>query len=185
MNKPVKMEPGVKLRDAAKMALIPVKVLPTEKNEMLRKPEWLKIRLPKSTERIEGIKQAMRKHGLHSVCEEASCPNLSECFNHGTATFMILGAICTRRCPFCDVAHGRPLTPDATEPEKLALTIKDMKLSYVVITSVDRDSSHLILRERHVWQPERVRRWTGFGLPGGLFLGMRMDSDWLYWGEMR
>lgn len=139
MNKPVKMEPGVKLRDAAKMALIPVKVLPTEKNEMLRKPEWLKIRLPKSTERIEGIKQAMRKHGLHSVCEEASCPNLSECFNHGTATFMILGAICTRRCPFCDVAHGRPLTPDATEPEKLALTIKDMKLSYVVITSVDRD----------------------------------------------
>ncbi|ALS32424.1 lipoic acid synthetase [Pseudoalteromonas nigrifaciens] len=133
------MEPGVKLRDAAKMALIPVKVLPTEKNEMLRKPEWLKIRLPKSTERIEGIKQAMRKHGLHSVCEEASCPNLSECFNHGTATFMILGAICTRRCPFCDVAHGRPLTPDATEPEKLALTIKDMKLSYVVITSVDRD----------------------------------------------
>ncbi len=139
MNKPVKMEPGVKLRDAEKMALIPVKVLPTEKNEMLRKPEWLKIRLPKSTERIDGIKQAMRKHGLHSVCEEASCPNLSECFNHGTATFMILGAICTRRCPFCDVAHGRPLKPDAAEPEKLALTIKDMKLSYVVITSVDRD----------------------------------------------
>ncbi|MBE0359677.1 MULTISPECIES: lipoyl synthase [Pseudoalteromonas] len=139
MNKPVKMEPGVKLRDAAKMALIPVKVLPTEKTEMLRKPEWLKIRLPKSTERIDGIKQALRKHGLHSVCEEASCPNLSECFNHGTATFMILGAICTRRCPFCDVAHGRPLKPDAAEPEKLALTIKDMKLNYVVITSVDRD----------------------------------------------
>ena len=139
MNKPVKMEPGVKLRDAEKMALIPVQVLTTEKDEMLRKPEWLKIRLPKSTERIDGIKQAMRKHGLHSVCEEASCPNLSECFNHGTATFMILGAICTRRCPFCDVAHGRPLKPDAAEPEKLALTIKDMKLSYVVITSVDRD----------------------------------------------
>ncbi|WP_404340549.1 lipoyl synthase [Pseudoalteromonas mariniglutinosa] len=139
MNRPVKIEPGVKLRDAEKMALIPVKVLPTEKNEMLRKPEWLKIRLPKSTERIDGIKQAMRKHGLHSVCEEASCPNLSECFNHGTATFMILGAICTRRCPFCDVAHGRPLKPDAAEPEKLALTIKDMKLRYVVITSVDRD----------------------------------------------
>jgi lipoic acid synthetase len=139
MSKPVKMEPGVKLRDAEKMALIPVKVLPTEREEMLRKPEWLKIRLPKSSERIDGIKQAMRKHGLHSVCEEASCPNLSECFNHGTATFMILGAICTRRCPFCDVAHGRPLKPDAAEPEKLALTIKDMKLSYVVITSVDRD----------------------------------------------
>ncbi|WP_053911190.1 lipoyl synthase [Pseudoalteromonas sp. SW0106-04] len=135
----VRMQPGVKLRDAEKMALIPVKVLPTEKDEMLRKPEWLKIRLPKSNERIDGIKQAMRKHGLHSVCEEASCPNLSECFNHGTATFMILGAICTRRCPFCDVAHGRPLKPDAQEPEKLALTIKDMKLNYVVITSVDRD----------------------------------------------
>ncbi|MCG7538135.1 lipoyl synthase [Pseudoalteromonas sp. OF7H-1] len=139
MSKPVKMEPGVKLRDAEKMALIPVKIMPTEREEMLRKPEWLKIRLPKSSERIDGIKQAMRKHGLHSVCEEASCPNLSECFNHGTATFMILGAICTRRCPFCDVAHGRPLKPDAQEPEKLALTIKDMKLSYVVITSVDRD----------------------------------------------
>ena len=139
MSKPVKMQPGVKLRDAEKMALIPVKVMPTEKEEMLRKPEWLKIRLPKSSERIDGIKSAMRKHGLHSVCEEASCPNLSECFNHGTATFMILGAICTRRCPFCDVAHGRPLKPDAAEPEKLALTIKDMKLSYVVITSVDRD----------------------------------------------
>ena len=139
MSKPVKMEPGVKLRDAEKMALIPVKIVPTEREEMLRKPEWLKIRLPKSSERIEGIKQAMRSHGLHSVCEEASCPNLSECFNHGTATFMILGAICTRRCPFCDVAHGRPLKPDAQEPEKLALTIKDMKLKYVVITSVDRD----------------------------------------------
>ncbi|MBY0418207.1 MAG: lipoyl synthase, partial [Pararheinheimera sp.] len=133
------MEPGVKLRDAEKMALIPVKVLPTERDEMLRKPDWLKIKLPRSTDRIEQIKGAMRKHGLHSVCEEASCPNLSECFNHGTATFMILGAICTRRCPFCDVAHGRPLPPSAEEPEKLALTIKDMALKYVVITSVDRD----------------------------------------------
>jgi lipoic acid synthetase len=133
------MVPGEKLRDAEKMAFIPIKVLPTEKTEMLSKPKWLKIKLPKSTERIDSIKQAMRKHGLHSVCEEASCPNLSECFNHGTATFMILGAICTRRCPFCDVAHGRPLQPDAAEPEKLAVTIKDMKLNYVVITSVDRD----------------------------------------------
>ena len=137
--KTARMEPGVKLRDAEKMALIPVKVLPTERDEMLRKPDWLKIKLPRSTDRIEQIKGAMRKHGLHSVCEEASCPNLSECFNHGTATFMILGAICTRRCPFCDVAHGRPLPPNAEEPEKLALTIKDMKLKYVVITSVDRD----------------------------------------------
>jgi lipoic acid synthetase len=133
------MEPGVKLRDADKMALIPVKVLPTEPEEMLRKPSWLKIKLPKNSERIDQIKGAMRKHGLHSVCEEAACPNLPECFNHGTATFMILGAICTRRCPFCDVAHGRPLPPSAEEPEKLALTIRDMKLKYVVITSVDRD----------------------------------------------
>jgi len=139
MNRTSKMVPGEKLRDAEKMAFIPIKILPTEKTEMLSKPKWLKIKLPKSTERIDSIKQAMRKHGLNSVCEEASCPNLSECFNHGTATFMILGAICTRRCPFCDVAHGRPLQPDAAEPEKLAITIKDMKLNYVVITSVDRD----------------------------------------------
>lgn len=139
MTKTARMQPGVKLRDADKMALIPVKVLPTERDQMLRKPEWLKIKLPKSSERIEEIKGAMRKHGLHSVCEEAACPNLPECFNHGTATFMILGAICTRRCPFCDVAHGRPLPPSAEEPEKLALTIRDMKLKYVVITSVDRD----------------------------------------------
>ncbi|SNY54100.1 lipoic acid synthetase [Arsukibacterium tuosuense] len=139
MTKTARMEPGVKLRDADKMALIPVKVLPTEPEEMLRKPSWLKIKLPKTTERIDQIKGAMRKHGLHSVCEEAACPNLPECFNHGTATFMILGAICTRRCPFCDVAHGRPLPPSAEEPENLALTIRDMKLKYVVITSVDRD----------------------------------------------
>ena len=99
----------------------------------------MKIKLPASSAKIEGIKNAMRKHGLHSVCEEASCPNLSECFNHGTATFMILGAICTRRCPFCDVAHGKPLPPDPDEPKKLALTIRDMNLRYVVITSVDRD----------------------------------------------
>ncbi|WP_042146055.1 MULTISPECIES: lipoyl synthase [unclassified Pseudoalteromonas] len=138
-DKPVKVKPGVKLRDAEKMQHIPIQVIATEKSEMLRKPEWLKIRLPKSSERIDGIKKAMRSRGLSSVCEEASCPNLSECFNHGTATFMILGAICTRRCPFCDVGHGRPLKPDAEEPEKLALTIRDMKLKYVVITSVDRD----------------------------------------------
>ena len=133
------LEAGVKLRDADKMALIPVKVVPSERDTMLRKPEWLKIRLPKSSEKIDNIKKAMRSQGLSSVCEEASCPNLPECFNHGTATFMILGAICTRRCPFCDVAHGRPLPPEAEEPEKLALTIKEMKLKYVVITSVDRD----------------------------------------------
>ena len=134
-----RMEAGIKLRDADKMAHIPIKVVPSERETMLRKPEWLRIKLPRSSERIDSIKAALRKHDLHSVCEEASCPNLSECFNHGTATFMILGDICTRRCPFCDVAHGRPLKPDAEEPKKLALTLKDMALKYVVITSVDRD----------------------------------------------
>ncbi len=139
MTKTPRPQAGEKLRDEDKMRLIPVQVLPTEKDEMLRKPEWIKVKLPRSTEKIDAIKQSMRKHGLHSVCEEAACPNLAECFNHGTATFMILGDICTRRCPFCDVAHGRPLPPSAEEPEKLGKTIADMKLKYVVITSVDRD----------------------------------------------
>ena len=115
MSKPIVMERGVKYRDADKMALIPVKNVATEREALLRKPEWMKIKLPADSTRIQGIKAAMRKNGLHSVCEEASCPNLAECFNHGTATFMILGAICTRRCPFCDVAHGRPVAPDAND----------------------------------------------------------------------
>ena len=139
MSRPERLQPGVKLRDADKVARIPVKVVPSERETMLRKPDWLRVKLPSSNQRITEIKDALRSNGLHSVCEEASCPNLSECFNHGTATFMILGAICTRRCPFCDVAHGRPLKPDPEEPIKLAKTIKDMKLKYVVITSVDRD----------------------------------------------
>lgn len=137
--KTAKLAAGEKLRDADKMSLIPVQVLPTEREQMLRKPEWLKVKLPRTTDKIDKIKAAMRKHGLHSVCEEASCPNLPECFNHGTATFMILGAICTRRCPFCDVAHGRPLPPDPEEAKKLGITIHDMGVSYVVVTSVDRD----------------------------------------------
>ncbi|MGL4379572.1 MAG: lipoyl synthase [Vibrio sp.] len=139
MSKPIQMEAGIKYRDAAKMALIPTKNMPTEPQEILRKPEWMRIKLPSDSQRIQDIKAAMRKNSLHSVCEEASCPNLAECFNHGTATFMILGAICTRRCPFCDVAHGRPNAPEAQEPQKLAQTIRDMQLKYVVITSVDRD----------------------------------------------
>ena len=139
MSKPVRMEPGVKLRDGDKMALIPVKFMPDPSEEVLRKPEWMRIKLPPSSQKIEHIKSTLRKNKLHSVCEEASCPNLAECFNHGTATFMIMGAICTRRCPFCDVAHGRPLPLDPEEPKKLALTIKEMNLKYVVITSVDRD----------------------------------------------
>lgn len=139
MNRPERLQPGVKLRDAEKVSRIPVKIVPSERETMLRKPDWLRVKLPASNQRILDIKQALRANGLHSVCEEASCPNLAECFNHGTATFMILGAICTRRCPFCDVAHGRPLKPDEQEPVKLAQTIRDMKLKYVVITSVDRD----------------------------------------------
>ncbi|WP_421205113.1 lipoyl synthase [Aeromonas sp. 601027] len=139
MSKPVRMEPGVKLRDGDKMALIPVKFMPDPNEEILRKPDWMRIKLPPSSQKIEHIKSTLRKNKLHSVCEEASCPNLAECFNHGTATFMIMGAICTRRCPFCDVAHGRPLALDPEEPKKLALTIKEMNLKYVVITSVDRD----------------------------------------------
>jgi len=130
---------GEKLRDEDKVKHIPITIVPTEKADMLRKPAWIKVKLPATTDRIENIKKTLRKNKLHSVCEEASCPNLAECFNHGTATFMILGDICTRRCPFCDVAHGKPLPPSAEEPEKLAKTIAEMSLRYVVITSVDRD----------------------------------------------
>ncbi|KDN11162.1 MULTISPECIES: lipoyl synthase [unclassified Gilliamella] len=126
-----------KYRDADKTRLIPTVTL--EDVAPLKKPEWMRIKLSAHSDNIAHIKNTMRKHGLHSVCEEASCPNLAECFNHGTATFMILGDICTRRCPFCDVAHGRPLPPDSKEPIKLAQTIQEMKLRYVVITSVDRD----------------------------------------------
>lgn len=131
MSKPIKIEQGVKYRDADKMALIPTRNVEVEEapKEVLRKPEWMKIKLPSDSKRIQDIKSAMRKNKLHSVCEEASCPNLAECFNHGTATFMILGAICTRRCPFCDVAHGRPLPPNAEEPQHLAKTIADMSFA--------------------------------------------------------
>lgn len=127
---------GEKLRGADKVARIPIKVIPTEK--MPRKPDWIRVRVP-ATPRISEIKQKLRKHGLHTVCEEASCPNLGECFGGGTATFMIMGDICTRRCPFCDVAHGRPKPLNADEPRELAEAIADMGLNYVVITSVDRD----------------------------------------------
>ncbi|WP_191600320.1 lipoyl synthase [Marinomonas algicola] len=127
---------GEKLRGADKMARIPVKVIPTE--EIPRKPDWLRVRMPASPE-IARIKKTLREHKLSSVCEEANCPNLGECFSNGTATFMIMGDICTRRCPFCDVAHGRPNALSVDEPKELAAAIRDMKLKYVVITSVDRD----------------------------------------------
>jgi lipoyl synthase len=126
---------GVKQVDAEKTARIPIKIIP---QPIQRKPEWIRMKVPDSA-RFQEIKQVLRNNNLHTVCEEASCPNIGECFSGGTATFMILGDICTRRCPFCDVAHGKPLPPDVNEPENLARTIAQMKLKYVVITSVDRD----------------------------------------------
>ncbi|MCI0750146.1 MAG: lipoyl synthase [Nevskiales bacterium] len=118
------------------MARIPVKIEPTV--SPLRKPEWIRVRLGDSAE-VARLKQTLRDNQLHTVCEEARCPNLTECFGKGTATFMILGDLCTRRCPFCDVAHGRPNPLDTNEPDNLARTIQAMALRYVVITSVDRD----------------------------------------------
>jgi lipoic acid synthetase len=129
---------GEKLRGAEKMARIPVKIAPTRLEERLRKPRWIRAQFP-GTPEVLRLKQILRENRLHTVCEEASCPNLGECFGHGTATFMIMGDICTRRCPFCDVAHGRPHPLDAGEPDNLARTIAAMGLNYVVITSVDRD----------------------------------------------
>jgi lipoic acid synthetase len=135
LPKPQKKIAGVKERDAAKTSRIPIKIIP---QPVKRKPEWIRMKVPDSA-RYQEIKTILRENKLHTVCEEASCPNIGECFSGGTATFMILGDICTRRCPFCDVAHGKPLPPDVNEPENLARTIAQMKLNYVVITSVDRD----------------------------------------------
>jgi lipoic acid synthetase len=126
---------GVKHKGAGKTARIPIKVAAAEP---LRKPEWIRVRAPSSPRFFE-IKSILRAHRLHTVCEEASCPNIGECFGKGTATFMIMGDICTRRCPFCDVGHGRPLPLDPGEPANLAKTIAALALRYVVITSVDRD----------------------------------------------
>ncbi len=122
-------------KGAAKTSRIPIKIVP---QEPLRKPAWIRTKIA-SGGKFGEIKQILRDNKLHTVCEEAACPNIGECFSHGTATFMILGDLCTRRCPFCDVGHGKPLAPDAKEPEQLARTIAAMKLKYVVITSVDRD----------------------------------------------
>jgi lipoic acid synthetase len=127
---------GAKQKAAAKLSRIPVKV---ERAEVLRKPEWIRVRAGSPTTRFYEIKQILRESHLNTVCEEASCPNIGECFGKGTATFMIMGDKCTRRCPFCDVGHGRPDPLDANEPENLARAIARLKLKYVVITSVDRD----------------------------------------------
>jgi lipoic acid synthetase len=126
-----------KQKGEAKTARIPIKVVPVA--APLKKPDWIRVKAGNSAARFGEIKQILRDHALHTVCEEATCPNIGECFGKGTATFMILGDLCTRRCPFCDVGHGKPLPPAADEPEKLAATIAAMKLKYVVITSVDRD----------------------------------------------
>ena len=126
---------SLKKKGAAKTR-IPIALIPAER---LAKPEWIRVRAASAGSRFHDIKRILREGNLHTVCEEASCPNIGECFGKGTATFMILGDLCTRRCPFCDVAHGRPLAPDPEEPGHLAQTIAALGLSYVVITSVDRD----------------------------------------------
>lgn len=125
----------LKEKGAAKTSRIPIKVI---WQEPIKKPEWIRMQPPQGA-RFREIKNILREHNLHTVCEEASCPNIGECFTSGTATFMILGDLCTRRCPFCDVGHGRPLPPDEHEPKNLAHTISLLNLNYVVITSVDRD----------------------------------------------
>ena len=128
----------IRQKGAEKTARNPIKIVPQSYGVPLRKPSWIRVR-SSSSQAFHEVKRILRKQKLHTVCEEASCPNIGECFGKGTATFMILGDLCTRRCPFCDVAHGRPLPPDAEEPLHLAQSIAAMGLKYVVITSVDRD----------------------------------------------
>jgi len=129
-------DPSAKQKAQAKTARIPIKVVPAE---ALKKPAWIRVKAATPNSRFYDIKQILREQRLNTVCEEASCPNIGECFGKGTATFMIMGDKCTRRCPFCDVGHGRPDPLDADEPVNLARTIAALKLKYVVITSVDRD----------------------------------------------
>ncbi|MEQ1635536.1 MAG: lipoyl synthase [Methylococcales bacterium] len=136
LEAPSRATPHSHQRDADKLSKIPIKVESTD--TPLRKPDWIRIKLTANDE-ITRIKRTLREHRLHTVCEEAACPNLGECFSQGTATFMIMGDLCTRRCPFCDVAHGKPLALDTDEPANLANSITLMQLKYVVITSVNRD----------------------------------------------
>ena len=138
---PVEQQPSAydasaKQKSQAKTSRIPIKIVPAE---ALKKPDWIRVKAGSPSTRFYEIKKILREHQLHTVCEEASCPNIGECFGKGTATFMIMGDKCTRRCPFCDVGHGRPDPLDAKEPLNLAKTIAALKLRYVVITSVDRD----------------------------------------------
>ncbi len=136
---PAAYDATAKQKSQAKTSRIPIKVVAAEPGSVLKKPEWIRVKAGSPSTRFYEIKQILREHQLHTVCEEASCPNIGECFGRGTATFMIMGDKCTRRCPFCDVGHGRPDPLDASEPENLAKTIAALKLQYVVITSVDRD----------------------------------------------
>jgi lipoic acid synthetase len=140
------MADPIQHKGAAKTARIPIKIVPQER---LRLPSWIRAKAP-SLPNVARLKGILREAKLHTVCEEASCPNLGECFGHGTATFMILGDLCTRRCPFCDVGHGTPLPPDVDEPRHLGETIAMMALKYVVITSVDRDD----LRDGEILTPD-------------------------------
>ena len=152
-------EAGVKQKSDSKTARIPIKIVPAER---LKKPEWIRVKAGSPSTRFYEIKQILRDANLHTVCEEASCPNIGECFGKGTATFMIMGDLCTRRCPFCDVGHGRPLPLDQDEPRHLAETIAKLRLKYVVITSVDRDdlrdggAEHFVncIRETRKLSPE-------------------------------
>ncbi len=133
---PPAYDPTQKQKSQAKTARIPIKVVPAER---LKKPDWIRVKAAPPGSRFHDIKRILREHNLYTVCEEASCPNIGECFGKGTATFMIMGDKCTRRCPFCDVGHGRPDPLDPDEPVNLAKTIAAINLTYVVITSVDRD----------------------------------------------
>ena len=152
-------DPSAKQKAAAKLSRIPIKVAP---GEVLKKPEWIRVKAGSPTTRFYEIKDILRKNKLVTVCEEASCPNIGECFGKGTATFMIMGDKCTRRCPFCDVGHGRPDPLDVNEPGNLARTIADLKLSYVVITSVylddlrDGGAGHFVdcIRETRALSPK-------------------------------
>jgi lipoic acid synthetase len=132
------MTDEIRQKGADKTARNPIKIIPDPNGIALRKPSWIRVR-SSSSKAFYDVKRILREQKLHTVCEEASCPNIGECFGKGTATFMILGDLCTRRCPFCDVAHGRPSPPDAEEPLHLAQSVATMDLKYVVITSVDRD----------------------------------------------
>ena len=153
---------GIKQKSEAKTSRIPIKVVVQDAAERLKKPEWIRVKAGSASSRFYEIKQILRDAKLHTVCEEASCPNIGECFGKGTATFMIMGDLCTRRCPFCDVGHGRPLPLDPDEPKHLAETIAALKLRYVVITSVDRDdlrdggAQHFVdcIRETRARSPE-------------------------------